>query len=72
MALTTVSYGEFNVVKNEGSKGCKVMTTDGIPAWNLPKVEWWDKDGIINGLEKDKDKILENIENKRKYFQKVA
>ena len=48
------------------------MTTDGIPAWNMPNVEWWDKDGIINGLEENKDKILENIESKQKYFSKVA
>ena len=72
MALIAVSYGEFNVVKNEGSDGCKVMTTDGIPAWNMPNVKWWDKDGIINGLEENKDKILENIESKQKYFSKVA
>lgn len=65
MATIAVSYGEFNVVKNEGSKGCKVLTTDGIPVWSMPKVEWWDKDGIINNLEKNKDKIIETINRKR-------
>lgn len=65
MAYIAVSFGTFNVEKNEGSKGCKVMTLEGTPVWNMPNVEWWDKDGIIHNLEVNKRKITENIHKKK-------
>lgn len=71
MAIIAVSYGEFEVVKNEGTKGCKVLAS-GIPIYNLPNVEWWDKDGIIANLEQNKDKIEIILDKKISYFQKVA
>lgn len=71
MARIVVSYGEFEVVKNDNDKGCKVIAAD-IPVYNLPNVHWWDKDGIVNALERDKEKIEAILDRKQSYFQNVA
>ena len=66
--VVNVSYGTFQIVDAKNAKGCGVYvkTLDGIGVLALPNAYWWDKDTIVNELEKQKENVIKTEKEKRK------
>lgn len=61
-------HGEFNVESN-GANGVSLFM-EGTKIAEFPKVNWWDKDGILKGLDDNAElieqRITERVTNRNK------
>lgn len=66
--VVNVSYGTFQIIDAQNSKGhgVYVKTLDGVSVLALPNAYWWDKDTIVNELEKQKENVIKTEKEKRK------
>ena len=61
--IVSTTFGTFHAQKM--NNGVKIMSPEGYPLIVFPKIHWWDLDGIVKSLTKNKDKIEEKYEYQR-------